>query len=440
MQYLSDIFRLEYKGRPARGLLRVQLIIVGYVAPVLGLVGLLLIGLYATQSNLSNSLGDAVGFAGSLVLLTAPLIAAALKNVEATGLMLVAMIWLASTTGAAVTDGIHAPQILTLIQLPIWAAFFGGRRSAIITLVIVIATFLILLFYGPSNLSIQNAIASVGLAGPSIIVAVLAIITASTVLILVYIESYLQDDLLLSRQQAENANRAKTEFLYSMSHELRTPLNAIIGFSQLLEMEKEKSPDEAVSRAANHIHDAGQHLLSLIEDLLDIAALEEGKIDLDFSPVRPSEVIDEITPLIKNLASEKALSLEFLDECPKYIRVDRRRFKQVLLNFASNAIKYNREGGAVEFGSALNEEGNALVHVRDTGLGIPEPDQPQIFQRFARASHTKNVVKGSGLGLYHCKELVEKMGGRISFTSSKGAGSTFFMEFPIVEDPVDTSL
>lgn len=166
---------------------------------------------------------------------------------------------------------------------------------------------------------------------------------------------------------------------------------------------------------------------------MNISKLEADQIEYEATALIPGEVFVEIMPMIKSLAEEKRLTFEAEEKSDKSIRVDRRRFKQVLLNLVSNAVKYTPLGGSFQFGNIELSQDQLRVYVSDSGVGIPVADQEEIFEQFHRASNVVNLHPGTGtsLGLYHSKRLVEDMGGKISFESVGSGGSTFYLDFPI---------
>ena len=242
-------------------------------------------------------------------------------------------------------------------------------------------------------------------------------------------------EMIRSRDEADRANRAKSEFLSRMSHELRTPLNAILGFAQLLEMDQLKE-DQLESVA--HIRKGGRHLLDLINEVLDIARIESGKLSLSLEPVDLIAVIEESMAMMEPLAAEKDIRLDRTFEVSstdRYVKADRQRLKQIILNLVSNGIKYNRPGGSVtvtgrDFGDRFGFE------VLDTGLGFSEKDLESLFTPFDRLGAENSDVEGTGLGLALSKRLAEAMGGDIEVVSELGRGSTFLMGLPKAEDPV----
>jgi PAS domain S-box-containing protein len=237
-----------------------------------------------------------------------------------------------------------------------------------------------------------------------------------------------------AKQEAEQANQAKSEFLSRMSHELRTPLNAVLGFAQLLEIEALTVEQR---ESVEHILKGGRHLLGLIDEVLDISRIEAGHLSISLEPVLLTDVIGEALDLIHPLAARWNVLIE--GRPPKsddvYVLADRQRLKQVLLNFLSNAAKYNRHEGTVSV-SVKDAPGDRLrVNVTDTGPGIPPEKMGRLFTPFDRLGAEERAVEGTGLGLALSKRLVEVMGGAIGAESAVGEGSTFWVELPRAEDP-----
>lgn len=234
---------------------------------------------------------------------------------------------------------------------------------------------------------------------------------------------------------AERANRAKSEFLSSMSHELRTPLNAIMGFAQLFDYDSNLTSDQQEN--IREIRKAGTHLLQLINDVLDLAKIESGKLTLSLEPVLPARVVRECVQLMQSLAESRAIKIsqDLRRWAGCYIQADAVRLKQVLLNLLSNAIKYNRMGGSVEVIFQAEGSDKLRIGVRDTGAGIPESRRREMFQPFSRLGAEGGKIEGSGVGLVITQRLMEMMGGSIDFESRPGAGTTFWLTFQQVETP-----
>jgi two-component system, sensor histidine kinase and response regulator len=240
-------------------------------------------------------------------------------------------------------------------------------------------------------------------------------------------------ELEAARSEAERANRAKSEFLSRMSHELRTPLNAILGFAQLLDGDDGTAEQHESTR---QILQAGQHLLELINEILDIARIEEGRLDVLLEPIDLTEIVREATGLVAPLASERAITL--MTEGPGWsghVLADRQRLAQVLLNLLANAIKYNHHGGTVAV-SYLPQPGDRVtVQVRDTGPGIPQALMSRLFEPFDRLGAEQLAVEGTGLGLALSKRLVELMQGTLTVDSAPGRGSAFRVTLTLTAHP-----
>ncbi|MEJ5211212.1 MAG: PAS domain S-box protein [Burkholderiales bacterium] len=229
-----------------------------------------------------------------------------------------------------------------------------------------------------------------------------------------------------AREAAERANRAKSEFLSSMSHELRTPMNAILGFAQLMDMDA-TLPEEH-RQAVQEILRAGRHLLGLINDVLDLAKVEAGRVDLSLEPVACDELFRECEALVAAQAAEREVTLR-VDPVPLVVQADRLRLRQVVANLLTNAIKYNRKGGQAHLQAAREGQG-VRISVRDTGPGIPPEKQHELFQAFNRLGAERTDVEGTGIGLVIARRLTEMMGGRIGVDSQPGQGSTFWVWLP----------
>lgn len=240
-----------------------------------------------------------------------------------------------------------------------------------------------------------------------------------------------------ARQEAENANRAKSEFLASMSHELRTPLNAVLGFAQMLQLDPNNPITSAQSDQVDSIIAGGNHLLDLVNDVLDLARIEANQAHIDLEDVDANKVVVACIDQIRPLAERSKISIfETLSNNPHVnIRTDRRRLKQILLNLLSNGVKYNEAGGQVTIDGEIVEESFLRISVTDSGIGIAEQDFPGLFQMFHRLGANPSIAReGTGIGLAVTKLLVERMAGSIGFESELGVGSTFWVELPLVSN------
>jgi PAS domain S-box-containing protein len=242
-------------------------------------------------------------------------------------------------------------------------------------------------------------------------------------------------ELALARDLAERASRVKSEFLSSMSHELRTPLNAILGFSQLLQADPALAPLERQRRFVREILRAGDHLLALISEVLDLARIESGKLPISMEPVDLAGLSAECLALLRPLAQERQISLHGLPPGPAVVQADRTRVRQVLLNLLSNAIKYNHDGGQVSL--RCSDEGPTLcLTVHDTGPGLSADQQARLFQDFERLDADRSSAQGSGIGLALSRRLVQMMDGEIGVHSQPGQGSSFWLRLQRAGAPV----
>jgi signal transduction histidine kinase/ActR/RegA family two-component response regulator len=234
---------------------------------------------------------------------------------------------------------------------------------------------------------------------------------------------------------AEKANLAKSDFLSSMSHELRTPLSAILGFAQLMESGT-PAPTPTQKRSIEQILKAGWYLLELINEILDLALIESGRLPLSLEQISLTEVIRECQAMVDAQARKRDITLTFPSfEAQPYVWADRTRIKQVFINLLSNAIKYNRAGGTVIVDSVERLPDRIRICVRDTGAGLPPDKLAQLFQPFNRLGQEATPEEGTGIGLVVCKRLIELMGGAIGVESTVGAGSVFWFELGLTEAP-----
>jgi PAS domain S-box-containing protein len=232
-----------------------------------------------------------------------------------------------------------------------------------------------------------------------------------------------------AKRDADQANRAKSEFLSSMSHELRTPLNAILGFGQLLQLD---DLTQEQTESVDHMLRGGRHLLELINEVLDISRIESGNLSLSPEPVDVLEVVKDTVDLIRPLAAEREITVQAPSPADpsRTVRADRQRLKQVLLNLASNAVKYNRHGGTIRVACQATPEGRVAILVQDTGPGLSAEKLARMFTPFDRLGAEQTEVQGTGMGLALSKGLMEAMDGALHAESVEGQGSTFTIELP----------
>jgi signal transduction histidine kinase len=235
--------------------------------------------------------------------------------------------------------------------------------------------------------------------------------------------------------QLEVANRHKSEFLANMSHELRTPLNAIIGFSDVLLQKMFGELNEQQADYLEDIRSSGSHLLTLINDILDLSKIEAGRMELEAAPFSLVAALNNAVTLVRERAQSHGIKLE-LEVSPELDTVvaDERKVKQVVVNLLANAVKFTPDGGRVTL-RAAREDGQIRLAVHDTGIGIAREDQERIFDEFQQASHqSEKSREGTGLGLSLSKRMVELHGGTITVDSAPGKGSTFTVALPLIKE------
>lgn len=242
-------------------------------------------------------------------------------------------------------------------------------------------------------------------------------------------------ELQEKNRELEAANTAKDQFLAAMSHELRTPLNAIIGFTGTLLMRLPGPLTDEQEQQLRIVQSSGRHLLSLINDILDLAKIEAGKADLHLEPVNVNEVVDEIADSLRSMASDKRLDFDVnLPDTPTFVTSDRRALAQIVLNLANNALKYTDRGGVViDVATRVTSSGRFCdVSVKDTGVGIKPEDRERLFQAFSQLEPlSTRRVEGVGLGLHLSQKLATTLGAHLSFMSEPGRGSTFSLTIPM---------
>ncbi len=238
-------------------------------------------------------------------------------------------------------------------------------------------------------------------------------------------------EIELKSRELETASRHKSEFLANMSHELRTPLNAIIGFSGVLAERMFGEVNEKQAEYLADILESGRHLLSLINDILDLSKIEAGRMELEPSDFDLPTAIDNTLTLVRERALRRTITLgRTVDDRLGMIHGDERKVKQVLLNLLSNALKFTPEGGQISVRAEMRD-GTAEISVTDTGVGIAPEDQEAVFEEFRQVGSAAKKAEGTGLGLAISRKFIELHGGRISVTSQVGSGSTFTFWLPL---------
>ncbi len=244
-------------------------------------------------------------------------------------------------------------------------------------------------------------------------------------------------EIRIEKEKAEAASASKSDFLARASHELRTPLNAILGFAQLMDIDPELNQDQ--KKHISYILEGGDHLLHLVNEILDLSTIESGKLKLNIQKIGIGKLMESLTPMFESMARQH--HIRFANQISSgpdiFIQADEGRLKQVLLNLVSNAVKYNNTGGSVAISWKVERETFLRIAVVDTGLGIPLDLQKDLFEPFNRLNQRDSGSEGTGIGLVISKKLTEIMGGHLNFTSTLGKGSRFFIELPLQNNNPD---
>jgi signal transduction histidine kinase len=239
------------------------------------------------------------------------------------------------------------------------------------------------------------------------------------------------EELISEKKKAERANKAKSEFLSNMSHELRTPLNAILGFSELMKLDENNS--DHVYKNADKIMIAGDYLLSLINEILDLSVIESGKAEFNLEKISCNEILSQSLDIISPLAVQKNITINITNPSQCFVFADHRRLQQICINLLSNAIKYNTQDGNINIVIEQNNKHECKFSIKDSGVGIKAEFYNKVFQPFSRHSEHSDTIKGTGIGLVITKQLVEQMQGTIGFKSEYGVGSEFWVTLPAIE-------
>ena len=237
-------------------------------------------------------------------------------------------------------------------------------------------------------------------------------------------------ELTEEKIKSDNANKAKSEFLSNMSHELRTPLNAILGFSQLLKMNNQNTE---IQNNAEDIIDAGNYLLSLINEILDLAKIESGQCEINLEKIPCNQVLNSSLDIVKPLADIKNITINIDIISHSVVIADPIRLQQICINLLSNAVKYNKQDGNIDITIENIEDNNCRLGIKDSGLGIKKEFHNKVFEPFARDKSNTELIEGTGVGLVITKHLIEQMSGNIGFNSEHGIGTEFWVTLPLAK-------
>lgn len=242
-------------------------------------------------------------------------------------------------------------------------------------------------------------------------------------------------ELRRALEEAQKANQAKASFLSSMTHEFRTPLNSILGFTQLLAGAKQSNLSDSEQKWLAQIETSGTLMLSLVDDVLELAHLESDSVQFHWEILHPREVFQNCYQLIKPKAEERDIVLSGSPQASSFIRADRQRLHQVIMNLLSNAVKYNREGGAIAFGCSMVGDKTIRLEITDTGMGMSKTEQAHAFEPFYRGENVLHTIEGTGVGLTLVKMMTQAMGGTITLKSELNQGTSIYLDFPAVDRP-----
>ncbi len=341
------------------------------------------------------------------------------------------------TAFVAITGGLSSPVTPFYLVFFVYLSTYGSRQLARWAIIGTVLCLAFLYWIGATGLLPVSVLL------PGQIVDLQAISLLTTIVLINIsintITGYWQKSrrrLVKLLKEANMANLAKSEFLSSMSHELRTPLNAVLGFAQLLQLNSKEPLTEKQQHAVDHIIKSGQRLLELINNVLDLVKIEEGKLELTIQAVNPTAVVDDCLIVAQSMAEQQSISVvtgATVKDLPN-INADLTGLKQVLLNLLSNAVKYNRDAGTVTVDAEKTSAGMLRISVSDSGPGIAKKDHAKVFEPFDRIGREALNIEGTGIGLVISKRLMIAMGGVIGFESDIGKGSTFWIELPLAED------